>query len=79
MNIGNQFYSTLSWLARQAFLKQSELPKVLNVSNAVGYQLDYSENYSGTVHQETSVEGYSTVPFYKEPLSCSYLKTTPIS
>ena len=79
MNIGNQFYSTLSWLARQTFLKQSELPKALNVSNAVGYQLEYSENYSGTVHQETAVEGYSTVPFYKEPLSCSYLKTTPIS
>ena len=76
MNIGNQFYSTLSWLARQTFLKQSELPKVLNVSNAVGYQLEYSENYSGTVHQETAVY---TVPFYKEPLSCSYLKTTPIS
>ena len=63
MNIGNQFYSTLSWLARQAFLKQSELPKVLNVSNAVGYQLEYSENYSGTVHQETSVEGYQYCTF----------------
>ena len=63
MNIGNQFYSTLSWLARQAFLKQSELPKALNVSNAVGYQLEYSENYSGTVHQETAVEGYQYCTF----------------
>ena len=63
MNIGNQFYSTLSWLARQAFLKQSELPKVLNVSNAVGYQLDYSENYSATGHQETAVEGYQYFTF----------------
>ena len=55
-----------------------KLPTVLNVFNT-DYQLEYSENYSGTVHQETAVEGYSTVPFYKEPLSCSYLKTTPIS
>ena len=63
INIGNEFYSTLSWLARQTFLKQSELPKALNVSNAVGYQLDYSENYSGTVHQETAVEGYQYCTF----------------
>ena len=68
MNIGNQFYSTLSWLARQTFLKQSELPKVLNVSNAVGYQLEYSENYSGTVHQETAVEGYQYCTFLQRAL-----------
>ena len=40
MNIGNQFYSTLSWLARQAFLMQSELPIVLNVFDT-DYQLWY--------------------------------------
>ena len=36
---------------------QSELPTVLNVFDT-DYQLEYSENYSGTVHQETALEGY---------------------
>ena len=49
MNIGNQLYSTLSWLARQAWLMQSELPTALNVFDT-DYQLEYSESYSGTVH-----------------------------
>ena len=57
MNIGNQFYSSLSQLTRQAFLMQSELPTALNVFDT-DYQLEYSENYSGTVYQETSIEGY---------------------
>ena len=56
-NIGNQFYSSLSQLTRQAFLMQSELPTALNVFDN-DYQLEYSENYSGTVYQETSIEGY---------------------
>ena len=29
MNIGNQLYSRLSWLARRPFLMQSELPTAL--------------------------------------------------
>ena len=62
MNIGNQFYSTLSWLARQAFLMQSELPIVLNVFDT-DYQLEYSENYSSTVHQKTAIEGYQCCTF----------------
>ena len=62
MNIGNQFYSTLSWLARQAFLMQSELPIVLNVFDT-DYQLEYSENYSGTVHQKTAIKGYQCCTF----------------
>ena len=33
-----------------------KLPTVLNVFNT-DYQLEYSENYSGTVHQETAMEG----------------------
>ena len=79
MNIGNQLYSTLSWLAREAYLMQSELPTALNVFDT-DYQLEYSESYSGTVHQEIAIEGYQpTVGLYEEPLSRSYLKATPIS
>ena len=62
MDIGNQLYSSLSWLARQACLMQSELPTALNVFDA-DYQLEYSESYSGTVHQEIVIEGYQFVLF----------------
>ena len=57
MNIGNRFYSSLSQLARQAFLIQLELPTALNVFDT-NYQLECSESYSGTVHQGTAIEGY---------------------
>ena len=57
MNIGNQFYSSLLQLARQVYLMQSELPTALNVFDT-DYQLEYSESYSGTVHQEIATEGY---------------------
>ena len=36
---------------------QSELPTALNVFNT-DYQLEYSESYSGTVHQKIALEGY---------------------
>ena len=49
MDIRNQLYSSLSWLAGQACLMQSELPTALNVFDA-DYQLEYSESYSDTVH-----------------------------
>ena len=39
MNIGNQCYSSLSRLARQAFLMQSKLPTALNVFDT-DYQLN---------------------------------------
>ena len=55
-NIGNLFYSSFSRLTRQAFLMQSELPTALHVFDT-DYQLEYSESYSGTVHQETTIEG----------------------
>ena len=55
MNIGNQLYSSLSQLARQSFLMQKELPTMQNAFEA-DYQLHYSESYTGTVHQETTVE-----------------------
>ena len=61
MKIGNQFYQTLSWLSRQAFLMQWELPNVLNVFDT-DYQLEYSY-YSSTVHQETAIEGYQYCTF----------------
>ena len=57
MNIGNQLYSSLSQLARRAHLMQSELPTALNVFDT-DYQLEYSESYSSTVHQEIVIEGY---------------------
>ena len=36
---------------------QSELPTALNVFDT-DYQLEYSESYSGTVHQEIAIEEY---------------------
>ena len=55
MNIGNQLYSSLSRLARQAYLMQSELPTALNVFDT-DYQLEYSESYSSTVHLKIAIK-----------------------
>ena len=60
MNIGNQLYSSLSRLARQAYLMQSELPTALNVFDSA-YQLEYSKSYSGTVHYEIAIGGISVL------------------
>jgi len=57
MNVGNQFFSGLSQFARQSLLMQSELPSMLNVFET-DYQLQYSESYTGTIHQEAAIEGY---------------------
>ena len=57
MNIGNQLYSSLSRLARQAYFMQSEIPAALTVFD-IDYQLEYSESYSYTVHQEIATGGY---------------------
>ena len=57
MNIGNQLYSRLSQLARQSYLMQTELPTMLKVLDT-DYQLEYSKSYTGTVGQETAIEGY---------------------
>ena len=48
--------SCLLRLARQAYLMQSELPTALNVFDTD--YLEYSESYSGTVHQEITIEWY---------------------
>ena len=42
MNIGNQLYSSLSQLARQSNVMQTELLTMLNVFEA-DYQLEYSD------------------------------------
>lgn len=57
MNIGNQLYSTLSRLARQSYLKMTELPTIVDVFDST-YQFRFSESYSGTLNQETYMEGY---------------------
>ena len=57
MDIGNQLYSSLSQLARQAYLMQTELPTMLNVLDT-DYQPEYSESYTGTVSRETTIMGY---------------------
>ena len=57
INIGNQLYSGLSQLERQSYLMQTELPTMLNVSEA-DYQLEYSDSYSGTVDRDKIIEGY---------------------
>ena len=54
------------------------IPTVLNVFDA-DYQLEYSESYSGNVHQEITIGGYqyiSTVSLLEEPLSRWYLKAS---
>ena len=56
MNIGNQLCSSLSQLTRQSFLMQTELPTLLNVLET-DYELQYSESYTGTIHQEATIEG----------------------
>ena len=66
MNIGNQLYSTLSRLARQSYLMMTELPTIVDVFDST-YQFRFSESYSGTLDQETYMEGYQY---------CMSLKTT---
>ena len=56
MNIGNQLYSRLSQSVQQAFLLQTDLPTMLDVFDT-HYELQYSESFTGRVHQETTVEG----------------------
>ena len=54
MNIGHQLFSSLLQLARQAYLRQSELLTALKVFDT-DYQLEYSESQPGTIHQEIAV------------------------
>ena len=52
MNTGNQLYSSLSQLTRQSLLMHTELHTILNVF----YDPQCSESYTGTIHQETTIE-----------------------
>ena len=57
MHIGSQLYSSLSQLSRQSFLLLTDLPSMLTVWEE-DYQLEYSEGYTGNVHDEPTIEGY---------------------
>ena len=53
---GYQFYSTLS--VESVHLMQTELPSMIAMSEKK-YQLNYSESYTGNLHNSDSViEGY---------------------
>ena len=66
MNIGNQPYSSLSLLATQAYLMQSELPTAPNV---------FDTDYQLVLFTKKLLQrDISTVRLSKEPLSHSYLK-----
>ena len=57
MHIGSKPYSSLSQLSRQSFLLLADLPSMLTVLGE-DYQLEYSESYTGNVHDEPTIEGY---------------------
>ena len=52
----------MSQLTRQSFLMQTELPTLLNVFET-DYELQYSESYTGTIHQEATIERYQYCTF----------------
>ena len=57
MHIGSKLYSSLSQLSRQSFLLLADLPSMLTVQGG-NYQLEYSESYTGNVHDEPTIERY---------------------
>ena len=66
MNIGNELHSALSSLSRQSYLLLTELPTMVTVLNT-NYQLEFTESYSGTLHNATLNE---VIP-YVMPLDCA--------
>ena len=66
MNIGNELYSALSRLSRQSYLLLTELPTMVTVLN-INYQLEFTESYSGSLHNATLNEN---IP-YVMPLDCA--------
>ena len=66
MSIGNELYSVLSRLSRQCYLLLTELPTVVTVLNT-NYQLEFTESYSGSLHNATLNEN---IP-YVMPLDCA--------
>ena len=57
VHIGSKLYSSLSQLSRQSFLLLADLPSMLTVLGE-DYQLEYSESYTGNVHDEPTIEEY---------------------
>ena len=57
MHIGSKLYSSLSQLSRQSFLLLADLPSMRTVLGE-DYQLEYSESYTGNVHDEPTIEEY---------------------
>ena len=57
VHIGSKLYSSLSQLSRQSFLLLADLPSMLTVLRE-DYQLEYSESYTGNVHDEPTIEEY---------------------
>ena len=57
MHIGSKLYSSLSQLSRQSILLLAGLPSMLTVLGE-DYQLEYSESYTGNVHDEPTIEEY---------------------
>ena len=57
MHIGSKLYSSLSQLSRQSFLLLADLPSMPIVLGE-DYQLEYSESYTGNVHDEPTIEEY---------------------
>ena len=51
---------------------QPEWPTALNVFDT-DYHLEYSKDYSGTVHQETTKRGISALYFFAKSLSVAHI------
>ena len=49
MNIGNEFYSSLSRLSKQTYLLLTELPEIVCVFES-NYHQQYSPRFTGTIH-----------------------------
>ena len=68
MEMDNELYSTLSQCTGQVYLMQTELPAMIAMSEK-NYQLNYSESYTGNLHNSDSIiEGYQ----YSIPIDSAF-------
>ena len=68
MEMGDELYSTLSQCTGQVYLMQTELPAMISMSEK-NYQLNYSESYTGNLHNSVSIiEGYQ----YSIPIDSAF-------
>ena len=56
MEMGNELHSTLSQCTGHVYLMQTELPPMIAMSEK-NYQLNYSESYTGNLHNSDSIIG----------------------